>query len=209
MHSVNLNDPPLHLHDWAELDHIAALEHEAAARQGRKLTAADLDAADARRAEARRWMDDACAALQGRRVPASAHPWPVRLWRRIARTARIAWLHWTISSNEQWLRVESRRRAGRAAMSHPTLRRVLRAVSDGAPHCVGNCAQGRRPCTLPGVCSLSQRCRSQRHARPHTSSIALAADAHDDLSRADARLTRNLLLIYIIAAVSIATALLI
>lgn len=89
MRALNLNDAPLHLHEWAELDHIAALErHHAAQRAGNKLTAADLDAADARRAIARRVQPSA----------------PRRsLLGRIKRTARIAWLHWTISSNEEWL----------------------------------------------------------------------------------------------------------
>lgn len=103
MSAVNLNDTPLHLHEWAELDHIAALEREAQRRGAAKLTAADLDAADARRAGRSMppgtWHAQATAALRGAHAPAPR----LGLWRRLRRTARIAWLHWHISSNEQWL----------------------------------------------------------------------------------------------------------
>ena len=101
MSAVNLNDAPLYLHEWAELDHITALERHAAL----KLTRADLDAADSRRAAAQRDVTALVAASIAARLTPSPRRAP---WHRIARAVRVVWLKWEISSTEQWMRYAER-----------------------------------------------------------------------------------------------------
>jgi hypothetical protein len=66
-----------------------------------------------------------------------------------------------------------------------------------APHCCGNCNQGRSDCTMPGVCTLRQRCRSQHR---HALESAQPTDDADTLyTPGDARATRRLLATIVIA----------
>jgi len=71
-----------------------------------------------------------------------------------------------------------------------TLDAVLHAITKGAPRCTGNCNAGRKPCTMPGVCTLPQRCRAQVHADTQPGAL--------DDTPGDARATRWLLAVYIV-----------
>jgi hypothetical protein len=99
--AVNLNDTPLYLHEWAELDHITALERHAAL----KLTRADLDTAAAERAAAQRDVTELVAASIAARLTHAPKRTP---WHRLTRAVRVAWLRWEINSTEQWMRYAER-----------------------------------------------------------------------------------------------------
>lgn len=78
-----------------------------------------------------------------------------------------------------------------------TLDAVLTAVVGRVPHCCGNCNGGRSDCTLPGVCSLPARIRTQ--CRAQTPAPA-PTDAEDTLyTPGDARATRRLLITIVLA----------
>lgn len=67
---------------------------------------------------------------------------------------------------------------------------VLTDLVAGAPRCFGNCQQGRRKCTLPGVCT------PQREPAPTTPLVVPPPRHRVDAGADDRRAAQRLIYVY-------------